>query len=249
MLLICKTPGFPGVSEGKASAYNAGDQGSIPGLGRSPGEGNGTPLQYSCLENPKTEKPGTTVHRVSKSRTWLSDFTSLQYSKYARIITVLWCSTMMFINHQVVVDDLLCFRCYERRPTWLELNCQWGSVCRLSHFSYVRFFASPWTADCQVPLSMGFSRQECQSGLPHPPPGDLLNPGTEIRCLLPVSCTGFFTTSTSWEGLVNDKIMQNCWKDGKKVLIDVHSQIGIMVQFYIKCLTNTWHIDSKLSIR
>ena len=39
-------------SDGKASARNAGDPGSIPGLGRSPGEGNGTPLQYSCLENP-----------------------------------------------------------------------------------------------------------------------------------------------------------------------------------------------------
>ena len=38
--------------EGKASAYNAGDPGSIPGSGRSPGEGNGNPLQYSCLENP-----------------------------------------------------------------------------------------------------------------------------------------------------------------------------------------------------
>ena len=44
--------GFPGGSEVKASAYNAGDLGSIPGLGRSPGEGNGNPLQYSCLENP-----------------------------------------------------------------------------------------------------------------------------------------------------------------------------------------------------
>ena len=44
--------GFPSVSEVKASASNAGDLGSIPGLGRSPGEGNGTPLQYSCLENP-----------------------------------------------------------------------------------------------------------------------------------------------------------------------------------------------------
>ena len=43
---------FPGGSEGKASAYNAGDQGSIPGWGRSSGEGNGTPLQHSCLENP-----------------------------------------------------------------------------------------------------------------------------------------------------------------------------------------------------
>ena len=44
--------GFPGGSEGKASACNAGDLGSMPGSGRCPGEGNGKPLQYSCLENP-----------------------------------------------------------------------------------------------------------------------------------------------------------------------------------------------------
>ena len=44
--------GFPGGSDGKASAYNVGDPGSIPGLGRSSGERNGNPLQYSCLENP-----------------------------------------------------------------------------------------------------------------------------------------------------------------------------------------------------
>ena len=43
---------FPGGSDGKASAYNTGDLGSIPGLGRSPGEGNGNPLQYSYLESP-----------------------------------------------------------------------------------------------------------------------------------------------------------------------------------------------------
>ena len=43
---------FPGGSDGRVSAYNAGDPGSIPGSGRSPGEGNGNPLQYSCLENP-----------------------------------------------------------------------------------------------------------------------------------------------------------------------------------------------------
>ena len=43
---------FPGGSDGKASVYNAGDPGSIPALGRSPGEGNGNPLQYYCLENP-----------------------------------------------------------------------------------------------------------------------------------------------------------------------------------------------------
>ena len=49
--------GFPGGSEVKASACNAGDLGSIPGLGRSPGEGNGNPLQYSCLENSVMEEP------------------------------------------------------------------------------------------------------------------------------------------------------------------------------------------------
>ena len=47
------TDNFPGGSDGKASAYNAGDPGSVPGSGRSPGEGNGSPLQYSCLENPQ----------------------------------------------------------------------------------------------------------------------------------------------------------------------------------------------------
>ena len=44
--------GFSGDSDGEASACTVGDLGSIPGLGRSPGEGNGNPLQYSCLENP-----------------------------------------------------------------------------------------------------------------------------------------------------------------------------------------------------
>ena len=48
---------FPGGSDGEASAYNVGDLGSIPGLGRSPGEGSGNPLQYSCLENPTDRGP------------------------------------------------------------------------------------------------------------------------------------------------------------------------------------------------
>ena len=43
---------FPGGSDGKVSGYNVGDPGSIPGSGGSPGEGNGNPFQYSCLENP-----------------------------------------------------------------------------------------------------------------------------------------------------------------------------------------------------
>ena len=64
---------FPGGSDGKASAYNAGDQGLIPGSGRSPEEGNGYPLQDSCLENPMDGGAWwTKVHGVSKNRP--SDF-------------------------------------------------------------------------------------------------------------------------------------------------------------------------------
>ena len=68
--------GFPGGSEVKASASNEGDPGSIPGSGRSPGEGNGNPLQYSFLENPMDGGAWqVTVHGVAKSWTILSDFT------------------------------------------------------------------------------------------------------------------------------------------------------------------------------
>ena len=67
---------FPGGSDGKVSACNAGDLGSIPGSGGSPEEGNGNPLQYSCLENPMGGGAWqATVHGVSKSQTQLSDFT------------------------------------------------------------------------------------------------------------------------------------------------------------------------------
>ena len=60
--------GFPGGSEGKASACSAGDLGSIPGSGRSPGEGKGNPLQYSCLGNPMDRGAWqATAHGVSKS--------------------------------------------------------------------------------------------------------------------------------------------------------------------------------------
>ena len=66
---------IPGGSEVKASTWNAEDPGSIPGLGRSPGEGNGNLLQYSCLENPLDGGAWwATVHRIAKSQTRLSDF-------------------------------------------------------------------------------------------------------------------------------------------------------------------------------
>ena len=66
-LLIEVLMGFPGGSDSKASACSAGDPGSISGLGRSPGEGNGNPLQYSCLGNPMDRGAWwATIYRVSK---------------------------------------------------------------------------------------------------------------------------------------------------------------------------------------
>ena len=63
----------PGGSNGKESTGNAGGLGLIPGSGRSPGEGNGNPLQYSCLESPTDRRDQQAiVHGVQKSRTQLS---------------------------------------------------------------------------------------------------------------------------------------------------------------------------------
>ena len=61
--------GFAGGSVGKESACKTGDLGTIPGCGRSPGEGNGTPLQCSCLENPMDRAWGASIYRL-QSWTW-----------------------------------------------------------------------------------------------------------------------------------------------------------------------------------
>ena len=69
-IIILEVLRSPGGSDGKESARNAGDPGSNPGLGRFPGEGNGNPLQYSCLENSMDGGAWwATVHGVTKSRT------------------------------------------------------------------------------------------------------------------------------------------------------------------------------------
>ena len=66
--------GFPGGSDGEESTCEAGDLGLIPGSGRSSGEGNGYPLQYSCLETPMDKGAWqATVHRVAKSQIWRND--------------------------------------------------------------------------------------------------------------------------------------------------------------------------------
>ena len=73
-----RNPKFCGGSDGKASVCNVENRGSIPGLGRSPGKGNGKPLRYSCLENPMDGAGWQAiVHGVAKSQTQLSKFTHL----------------------------------------------------------------------------------------------------------------------------------------------------------------------------
>ena len=72
-LLLYRPWGFPGSSADKKAACNAGNLGSLPGLGRSPGEGHDNPLQYSCLENPMDRGAWrATVHGVAKGQTQLN---------------------------------------------------------------------------------------------------------------------------------------------------------------------------------
>ena len=75
-------------------------------------------------------------------------------------------------------------------------------VCMLSRFICVQLSVTLWTVAHQVPLPMGFSRQEYWSGLPCPPPGDLPEPGIKPTSLTsPALASGFFITSASWKAL------------------------------------------------
>ena len=70
---------FPGGSDNKESACNAGDSGSIPRLGKSPEKGNGNPLQYSCLENSIDRGPWwAIVHGLTKSQIQVSDYSIVE---------------------------------------------------------------------------------------------------------------------------------------------------------------------------
>ena len=74
--ISCDHSGSPKWHRGRESAYNAGDMGSIPAFGRSPGKGNGNPLQYHGLQNFMDSRAWwVTAHGVSKRQTWLSDWT------------------------------------------------------------------------------------------------------------------------------------------------------------------------------
>ena len=123
---------------------------SVPGLGRSPGGGHGNPLQYSCLENPlDREAWWATVHSIAKSWTWLKQWGSKHIYVYTLYLHTYYTYTCIFHGGGGLVAKLC--------PT----------------------FVIPWTVARKAPLSMGFSRQECWSGLSFPSPRDLPNPGIE----------------------------------------------------------------------
>ena len=105
MILLYLLPGgnFPGGSVGKESACNVGDLGSVPGLGRSPGERNGYPLQYSGLEN----SMDCVVHGVAKSWTWLTDFHFHQVSRAYFSSSCWWvryCELLWFMAYGLLAD-------------------------------------------------------------------------------------------------------------------------------------------------
>ena len=156
-LLTTHYGGLPQWLSGKESACNAGaagDTGSIPEQGRSPGGGHGNPLQYSCLENPMDRGAWrATVHGVAQSQTGLKRLSTHALTRYRT-----WSirtGTMSTDTTYVILFHL----------GWLACS---HPLLLLSHCSRVRLLGTPWTAAHQAPPSMGFSRQEHWSGVPLP---------------------------------------------------------------------------------
>ena len=140
---------FPGGSDSKESTCNAGNVGSIPGLGRPPGEGNGNPLQYSCLENPLDRGAWwATVHGVARvGYDWATDTQRLTHRLLqCRCLAKSWWTEM-----------LICFRLLGRpylfsRRNWnkarlcffsLEGHCVWKKKFYFSTFE--PFVKITWT--------------------------------------------------------------------------------------------------------
>ena len=120
-----------GGSEGKESACNGGDLGSIPELGRSLGEGNGNPLQYSCLENLMDRGAWqTTVHGVAKSQTWLSDWACMHARSPQRTCREPWSAR----------GPTLCWTCPQAMASRPQLS---HSACFISRETIITWFFFP----------------------------------------------------------------------------------------------------------
>ena len=111
--------GFPGGSAGKESPCNAGDPGSIPGLGRSPGEGNGYPLQCSCLENFMNRRAWQdTILGVTKSGTWLSTHSMYIVISFpfGWLKIIIWCCKVLTWRKKHCISLHMSFE----RTIWFE---------------------------------------------------------------------------------------------------------------------------------
>ena len=187
VMLVVKNP--------LANAGDVRDMSSILGLGRYPGGGHGNPPQYSCLENPMDRRAWrATVHGVTKSQTWLSNWHSLQHKITQK---EMWKrKTSHWIEAQLKLVWLsLAWSCLQRpgfqvRPffevlgrmhLWGIINSVWLNSTGVSFLlkaccsrtvykesewscSVASNSVTPWTRAHQAPLSMGFSRQEYWSG-------------------------------------------------------------------------------------
>ena len=145
--------GFPGGSEGKASTCNVGDPGSIPGLGRSPGEGNGNPPQYSCLENPMDSPRGAwqaTVHRVTKSRTRLSDYTFTFY------FSLQSCECWLHLSGSSVIWYICLSHCYISLKNWQDYTL--GNYYWINGIKVMKWGVFPVTQWWSIRLPMQETR-------------------------------------------------------------------------------------------
>ena len=174
---------FLGGSDGKASACNAGDPGSIPGSGRSP---------------PRRKWHPTPVLSPGKSHGWRSlvgyspcghKESDMTEQLHFHII----CSQNFNIWPQRKFNSTLNFPTTNETVTWFTINEQWRFVKWMNKWLKIQkvysslvatscsTLATPRTTAHQAPLSMGFPRQEYWSGLPFPSPGELPDPGTKPR--------------------------------------------------------------------
>ena len=148
----------------------------IPGSTRAPGDGNSTPLQYSCLENPMDGGAWrVTIHWVAKSRTWLKRLSMHTFCAYK----IKSCLKYNFFFSPEIFSSIGSQWKYDVK-TWCHFS-YFGSVQSLSR---VRLFATLQAVAHQAPLSMWFSRQEHWSGLPFPSPEDPPDPGIEPSSLI-----------------------------------------------------------------
>ena len=138
---------FPGGSEFKVSACNAVDLGLISGSGRSPGEGNGNPLQYSCLENPMDGGAWwATVHGLANSRTQLRDFTQFNSLKMAVLFPVFKGISTLFSKNSGCTSLHSHKRC-KKIPF---------SPHPLQHLLFVEFFDYGHSDQCEMIPHCGF---------------------------------------------------------------------------------------------